>query len=82
MFPKDIKVILNVQTSSRDGLDKILALLREFKPSYYVSHLYEQKTNEQKTIYIVSCSLTKWKYYLLQQDLRNLKTIFFISEVN
>ena len=59
MFPKDIKVILNIQTSSRDSLDKILALLQEFKPVYYVSHLYEQNTNEQKTIYIVSCSLTK-----------------------
>ena len=59
MFPKDIKVILNVQTDSRDKLDKILALLKEFKPVYYVSHLYEQKTIEEKTIYIVSCSLTK-----------------------
>lgn len=82
MFPKDIKVILNIQTSSRDSLDKILALLQEFKPVYYVSHLYEQKTNEQKTVYIVSCSLTKWRYYLLQQDLRNFKAVFFISEIN
>ena len=82
MFPKDIKVILNVQTESRDKLDKVLALLQEFKPVYYVSHLYEQKTNEEKTIYVASCSLTKWGYYLLQQDLRNLNIIFFISEVN
>lgn len=82
MFPKDIKVILNVQTDSRDKLDKILALLKEFKPVYYVSHLYEQKTIEEKTIYIVSCSLTKWGYYLLQQDLRDLKVIFFISEIS
>jgi len=52
-------VILNVQTDSRDKLDKILALLKEFKPVYYVSHLYEQKTIEEKTIYIVSCSMTK-----------------------
>jgi hypothetical protein len=26
--------------------------------------------------------LTKWGYYLLQQDLRDLKVIFFISEIN
>ncbi|RHZ36510.1 YitT family protein [endosymbiont GvMRE of Glomus versiforme] len=82
MFPKDIKVILNVQTNSRDKLDKILALLKEFKPVYYVSHLYEQKTSEEKIVYIVSCSLTKWGYYLLQQDLQDLKVIFFISEIN
>jgi hypothetical protein len=82
MFPKDIKVILNVQTDSRDKLDKVLVLLKEFKPVYYVSHLYEQKTNEEKTIYITSCSLTKWGYYLLQQDLRAFGVMFFISEVN
>ncbi|CAH1760567.1 12941_t:CDS:2 [Entrophospora sp. SA101] len=61
MFPKDIKVILNVQTDSRDKLDKILVLLREFKPVYYVSHLYEQKTNEEKTIYILTKKLTMKK---------------------
>lgn len=82
MFPKDIKVILNVQTESRDKLGKILALLKEFKPAYYVSHLYEQKTGEEKTIFIINCSLTKWGYYLLQPELKAFKTTFFISEVN
>jgi hypothetical protein len=60
MFPKDVKVILNVQTDSRDKLNRILSLLREFSPFYYATTSYEAKRpGEEKTIYVINCSLSK-----------------------
>lgn len=81
MFPKDIKVVLSVQTSYRDKLNKLLSLLREFNPTYYTTSAYEQKNpGEEKVIYVVNCFLSKWKYYLLEQELKSLKVIYFINE--
>jgi len=83
MFPKDIRVVLTVQTSSRAKLDKILSLLKEYSPSYYVTHPYEQKkAGEERTIYVVNCFMSKWTYHLLQKELKSLETDFFINETS
>ena len=81
MFPKDVEVILRVQTNYRHKLEKILSLLKEFRPVFYVSRFYHFEKAEEESAYLTSCSLTKWEYYLLKQDLEALKVKFFISKV-
>jgi hypothetical protein len=81
MFPKDIKVSLTIQADTRNKWGKVLDLLKEFKPVYYISHFYEQKSGEEKTVYMVNCLLTKWGYYLIQQDLKSIGVIASISEL-
>ena len=81
MFPKDVKVSLTVQANDRRKWGQVLEVLKEHKPVYYISHFHEQKTGEEKTVYMVNCLLTKWGYYLIQQDLRSIGVIASINEL-
>lgn len=74
MFPRDVRVVLNIQTTDRDKLSEILRILKGFRKLYSCSWVYESEEKSEKEIFVVSCSLSKWRYYLLQEDLKRLNT--------
>lgn len=79
IFPKSKLVHLIAKVNKKENLEKVLKVLMKYEPVYLKSFSPELDFNEES--YIVSCSITKWNYQLLSNELFKLGKIL-ISEIN
>lgn len=70
IFPRDQIILLRLHSTNEANRDKGLRLLKKFSPIYYT--VYQKKGNEEEDIYVISCHLSKWNYYLLNPYLKQI----------
>ncbi|WNE41333.1 MAG: hypothetical protein AM1032_000073 [Mycoplasmataceae bacterium] len=76
IFPKNKFVSLVAFIENREDLNDMLKILDSYEPLYY-----EAKNRFDKSSYILNCSITKWNYQLLSNELEKLGKIL-INEVD
>jgi uncharacterized membrane-anchored protein YitT (DUF2179 family) len=79
IFPRDQIVLLRLHSSTEENRNKGLKLLKKFSPIYYT--VYRKKGEREEVIYVTSCHLSKWNYYLLTPYLKQVGTTYS-SEAN
>ncbi|WNE40836.1 MAG: hypothetical protein mread185_000293 [Mycoplasmataceae bacterium] len=79
IFPRDQIIMLRLHSTNEDNRNKGLRLLKKFSPIYY--NVYRKKNSEEEVVYVVSCHLSKWNYYLLKPYLKQVGTSYS-SEAN
>jgi len=72
IFPRDQIVLLRLHSLTEENRNKGLKLLKKFSPIYYT--VYRRKGEQEEVIYVVSCHLSKWNYYLLTPYLKQVGT--------
>ena len=71
-FPRDQIVLLRLHSFTEENRNKGLKLLARFSPIYYT--VYQKKGEKEEVIYVISCYLSKWNYYLFTPYLKQVGT--------
>ena len=72
IFPRDQIVLLRLHSLTEENRNKGLKLLKKFSPIYYT--VYRKKGEQEEVIYVTTCHLSKWNYYLLTPYLKQAGT--------
>ena len=72
IFPRDQIVLLRLHSLTEENRNKGLKLLKKFSPIYYT--VYRKKGEQEEVIYVTTCHLSKWNYYLLSPYLKQVGT--------
>ncbi len=67
IFPKSKTVLLTVLLESSDNLGKMLSILQKYSPSYF--QVLSKKGEREEENYFLFCSITKWNYLLLANEI-------------
>ncbi|RHZ35514.1 YitT family protein [endosymbiont GvMRE of Glomus versiforme] len=74
IFPRDQLILLSIHSTTEENCNKGLRLLAKFSPVYYIAH--QKREQKEETIYIISCHLSKWNYYLYLPFLKRIGKIY------
>jgi uncharacterized membrane-anchored protein YitT (DUF2179 family) len=79
LFPREQIVFCQVYSLNEKSRNQALYLLKKHSPTH--SSVYQKQNIEDKIVYVTSCYLSRWNYFLLEPDLKETGKIF-INETN
>jgi uncharacterized membrane-anchored protein YitT (DUF2179 family) len=74
VFPREKVILLQIYSRSEEKRNRALRLLRKFFPSYY--NVWQKKGRQEEVVYVTTCYLTGWNYFLLKPELQSTGKIY------
>lgn len=73
-FPREQTIFLQIYSSREADRNQALLLLEKFSPTYH--NTYQRKNRTEEAIYVTSCYLSGWNYFLLKPNLEATGKIY------
>ena len=75
-FPHNQVITINIHCNSIEETKRGINLIRRFCDTYYCNSCFQYKGTEMQKLFIITCKLSRWNYYLYSPYLRQIGKIY------